>query len=71
MAESTEPDSVNERLVELYERNDKIEKELNKLSHTLKSSVKAARKDELLRELQQVIDEIEQLEPQLEARNDK
>lgn len=48
-------------LAELYERNDKIEKELNKLNHTFQMK-DAVRKSELLRELQQVIDGIEKAE---------
>lgn len=60
--------ATNEKLMELYERNDQIEKELNKLNHDLKSA-DDSRKEELLQELQQVIDGIELLEGVLGARN--
>lgn len=55
----------NERLVELYERNDAIEKELTKLGRVPRSRDIVVKRSRLLRELNQVIGEIEQIESEL------
>lgn len=57
----TKQTETADALADLYERNDKIEKELNRLNHNLKTA-DDPRKEQLLQELQEVINEIERIE---------
>lgn len=61
---------MSEQLTELYERNDKIERELNSLSRNVGLKDDVQRKELLLAELNVVIEAIEKLEEE-EGFNDR